>query len=230
MSIRFPLGLVFALVLPAVHALAQTVPSPSLSTSLPSGPLAASSPTTPVTNLPALMPSASPAASLPPLPIPFPMVPPPQRQLPPIVAPPAVGFRSAPPSAAEIDSVIPRVEIWRPGSNLPQTPKGRHQRARRLLQACVSGSDAVMVRLRFHPVSKGKAVLVKAARGIALAPADDVLRIPADGQLILSILLDPRMSESHVSFSCEGLTTTLALSRTASSFVDAREIADAANP
>jgi hypothetical protein len=175
------------------------------------------------------MPSASPAATATPA-VQFPVVPPPQATLSPIVAPPAVGFRAAPPSAVEIDRVIPRVEVWRPGSNQPQTPNGHLKKARRLLQACVSGDEPVTVRLRFHPLSNGKAVVVKAARGIALAPADDVLRIPANGQLILSIGLDPAISESHVSFLCEGLTTTLVLSRTGSSIVDALEIADAANP
>jgi hypothetical protein len=223
MRIPFPLGWVFAFVLIAAGARAQTAPSPTP----PSVPPPASLPTPPPMNLVSPTPGASPAATPA---VPIPIVPPPQPTLLPIVAPPAVGFRAVPPSAAEIDRVIPRVEVWRPSSNQPQTPNGRLKKARRLLQACVSGNEPVTVRLRFHPLSNGKTVVVKPARGIALTPADDVLHIPANGQLILSIGLDPAISESHVSFLCEGLTTTLVLSRTGSSIVADREIADAANP
>lgn len=230
-SFSRPRGLVLALLLPIAQAVAQTAPAPPLSPSpfAPPGTPSASLPRPPPVTSMSPMPSASPAATAPPA-VPFPMPPSPQSQLLPVVALPAVGFRSSPPSAAEIDRVIPRVEVWRPGSNLPQTPNGRLKKARRLLQACVSGNEPVTVRLRYHPLSNGKAVVVRAARGIALAPADDVLRVPANGQLILSIGLDSTMNESHVSFSCEGLTTTLVLSRTGSSIVAAREIADAANP
>lgn len=232
MRIRFPLGLVFALVLPTAQALSQATPAPSLTPS--SSPTPAGSRSTPAASLPTpppmtAIPSASPAATAPAA-LPIPVPPSPQRELLPLVVPPAVGFRFSPPSAAEIDRVIPQVEVWRPSSNIPQSPKGRLHKARRLLQACVSGNEPVTVRLRFHPLSNGKTVLVKAARGIALVPADEVLRVPADGQIILSIALDSRLNESHVSFSCEGLTTTLVLARTGSSIVAAREIADAATP
>jgi hypothetical protein len=80
-----------------------------------------------------------------------------------------------------------------------------------------------MVRLRFHPLSQGKAVLISAARGVALDTPDDVLAIPMDGQCLVSVRLDPGMAQSHVSFTCEGVITTLVLQRTSSRIVAARE-------
>lgn len=216
MRFRFPLQLASALIVATVQAqVPATSPPTSVAAALPTPP-----PTSPI-------PNASPRGTVPPG-LAIPVAPEPPRERPRIVLPPAVGFRAVPPSAAEIDRVIPRVEVWRPGSNLPQTPKASLRKAKRLLQAAVSGDEPVTVRLRFHPLSRGKAVVVRAARGIALTPSDEVLTVPVDGQLILSIALDPRMSESHVSFTCEGLTTTLALGRTASSIVASREAADAA--
>ena len=216
MRFRFPLQLAFALIVETAHAQAPSISPPAtIAAALPTPP-----PMSPV-------PSASPHGTVPPG-LTVPMAPEPPRERPRMVLPPAVGFRAVPPSAAEIDRVVPRVEVWRPGSNQPQIPNGRQKKAKRLLQAWVSGPDAVAVRLRYHPLSRGKPVVVRAARGIAVTPADEVLTVPSDGQLILSIALDAGMSESHVSFTCEGLTTTLALGRTASSIVAAREAADAA--
>jgi hypothetical protein len=80
-----------------------------------------------------------------------------------------------------------------------------------------------MVRLRFHPLSKGKKVLARPARGVSLNPAGETFSIPIDGQYVLSLSLHPGMTESHVSFTCEGLTTTLVLVRTSAENVAARE-------
>ena len=91
------------------------------------------------------------------------------------------------------------------------------------MQAWLAGDDPVTVRLQFDPLSLGKAVLVRAARGTTLDPPDEVLRVPADGQCLVLIRLDPAMNESHVSFSCEGLTTTLVLARTTPDIVAAHE-------
>lgn len=81
----------------------------------------------------------------------------------------------------------------------------------------------MVVRLRFHPLSQGKQVVVRAARGLTLNPPDEVLVVPADGQILVSIRLDPRMNQSHVSFSCEGLMTSLVLARTSPDIVAAIE-------
>src|ERR1044071_9598451 len=153
MRFRFPLRLAFALIVGTAHA--QT-PASS-----PPATIAAALPTPPPMSP---MPSASPHGTVPPG-LTIPMAPEPQRERPRMVLPPAVGFREVPPSAAEIDRVIPQVEVWRSGSNLPQTPKASLRKAKRILQALVSGDEAVTVRLRFHPLSKGKSVLVRAARG-----------------------------------------------------------------
>lgn len=149
--------------------------------------------------------------------------PPPDHEAPPPPAPPAVAFRSDPPSAAEIDRVIPRLEVWRASSNLPQKPKGRFQKSRRLAHASLARDEPVVVRLRFHPLSQGKPVVVRAARGLTLNPPDEVLVVPADGQILVSVRLDPRMNQSHVSFSCEGLMTSLVLARTSPDIVAAIE-------
>jgi hypothetical protein len=87
----------------------------------------------------------------------------------------------------------------------------------------LSGAETVTVRLRFHPLSHGKAVLVRAARGIILNPPGELLSVPTDGQCLVSISLDPETTQSHVSFTCEGLTTTLVVARTTPEIVAAKE-------
>lgn len=150
-------------------------------------------------------------------------LPKPAPSLAPLSLPPAVGFRSHAPTAAEIERVIPKIEIWRPGSNIPQQPNGRFQKARRLVSVLLTGDQAVMVRFRFHPLSRGKVVLVRAARGVTLNPAVETFSIPEDGQCVIALSLDSAMTESHVSFTCEGLTSTLVLTRTSPDNVAARE-------
>jgi hypothetical protein len=154
-------------------------------------------------------------------------VPPPEsgRLLPLPPEPPPAAFRSEPASDAEIDQVTPRIEVWRAESDLPQKPKAAVQGTRFLAEACLTGNDPVTVRLWFHPLSEGKAVSVRAARGIALDTPDDVLRIPMDGQCVVSVTLDPEMTQSHLSFTCEGLITTLVLQRTSSKIVEQLESA-----
>lgn len=172
--------------------------------------------------LPPSPPGEEPSA--PPLPAALFVPPPPlDQEAPPPPALSAVAFRSEPPSAAEIDRVIPRLEVWRASSNLPQKPKGRFQKSRRLAHACLAGDEPVVVRLRFHPLSQGKPVVVRAARGLTLNPPDEVLVVPADGQILVSVKLDSRMNRGHVSFSCEGLMTSLVLARTSPDIVAAIE-------
>jgi hypothetical protein len=152
-------------------------------------------------------------------------LPQPAKPLAPLALPPAVGFRSQGPSDAEIGRVIPDIEIWRPGSNIPQLPDSHFQKTRRLVSVLLTGNQPVMVRLRFHPLSRGKVVLVRAARGVTLNPAGEAFSIPADGQCVIALSLDSGMTESHVSFACEGLTSTLVLTRTSPNNVAARESA-----
>src|ERR1700731_775353 len=186
MRFPLPLGLVLAIGLSSVRALPPpaNAPSPSPSQSASASPKPLALP------VPSVAPTRAPdpdAKSAPPFPVPPPQV---EREIPRPSAPPPIGFRSQPPSAAEIDRLIPKIEVWRTASNLPQKPKGRFQKARRLTQVYLVGADPVTVRLQFHPLSRGKAVLVRAARGIILDPPDELLSVPADGKCLVSLRLD----------------------------------------
>jgi hypothetical protein len=128
----------------------------------------------------------------------------------------------APPSAAEIERITPRVEIWRAGSDAPQQPVRRQQR---MGPAYIVGDQPVMVRLQFDPRASGKVVTITVANRIAVVP-EAVLRVRPTGECIVSLQLDQGAPRGHVTFLCEGIYTTLPLVRSNLRLVAAKEIAD----
>jgi hypothetical protein len=127
---------------------------------------------------------------------------------------------SHPPSAAEIQQVTPLVEVWRANAQAPQVPA---RRGRHLEQAFIAGAEPVMLRLQFHPLAAGKYVLVRAGKGTILEVPNEILRIQPTGECIVALRLEESTPRGHVTFYCEGLTTTLSLARATPEFVAARE-------
>jgi hypothetical protein len=90
----------------------------------------------------------------------------------------------------------------------------------------IAGTEPVMLRLQFHPLAAGKTVLVRAGNGAIVEVQDEVLRIQATGECILAVRLEESAPRGHVTFYCEGLTTTLSLMRAAPKFSAAQEKID----
>ncbi|HWM24824.1 MAG TPA: hypothetical protein VNP98_08365 [Chthoniobacterales bacterium] len=147
---------------------------------------------------------------------PFPAPPPmPEIELAPPAAPPQALFTTAP-TLQTIQSVTPLVEVWPRGATSPQIPQrygaGRNHH-QRLKPAYFVGHEPVTVLLRFHPSASGKSVMVRPAWGLTVDPPDEVLTVAPNGECIMAVTLDSGLSRSHLSFFCDGLTTTLALTR-----------------
>jgi hypothetical protein len=147
---------------------------------------------------------------------PFPAPPPmPEIELAPLVAPPQALFTSAP-TLQTIQRLTPLVEVWPRGATSPQIPQrygGGRNHHQRLKPAYFVGQEPVTVLLRFHPSASGKSVMVRPAWGLTVDPPDEVRIVEPNGECILTVTLDAGLSRSHLSFFCDGLTTTLALTR-----------------
>jgi hypothetical protein len=152
----------------------------------------------------------------PPLPVPVPPSPAPALTPPPVPPP---GISSAPPTLAQIRRLTPRVEVWRAGGTSPQTPD-RHDD---LTHALIAGSDPVVVRLQFHPVASGMAVLLRPSNGITIDPGGADSPVSPTGEYVVSVRLDEGDHRGHLIFHCGGLRTVLVLQRAPLAKVVAKE-------
>ena len=82
------------------------------------------------------------------------------------------------------------------------------------------------MRLMFSPLATGKIVTITGATYIAVGPPQTVLQVSPTGECLVSLLLDDGVPRGHITFSCEGQSTTLPLSRAAPELVAARENAN----
>jgi hypothetical protein len=105
----------------------------------------------------------------------------------------------------------------------PQVPKRhRHQ----LESAYITGSAAVLIRLQFDPLASGKVVVVRPGKGLILESAQAVLRIGSTGECAVSVRIEDTFSRSHILFFCEGVTSTLPLTRATPQIVAAKKNAE----
>ena len=152
-------------------------------------------------------------------------VPPPRQaaQLPPPPIPP-LAQTTAPPTALELQRITPVIEVWRAGAQSPQLPVRRGQH---MAPAFIADNQPVMVRLQFDPLAQGKTVWVRRGRGAILDPPTEVLQIRPTGECVVTVRLEENAPRGHLTFHCEGLMTTLPLSRNSLAVVQANESATA---
>ena len=152
-------------------------------------------------------------------------MPPPQpvRQLPPPPIPPRIQ-PTFPRTALERQRVTPAIEVWRAGAPTPQLPA---RRGNYVAPAYIADNQPVLVRLQFDPLARGKAVVVRPGRGAILDPPTEVLQIRPTGECVVTVRLEERAPRGHVTFHCDGLMTTLLLSRRSLALVQANENAKA---
>jgi hypothetical protein len=93
--------------------------------------------------------------------------------------------------------------------------------------AYVAGNEPVMIRLQFHPLVAGKVVVVRPGRGAILDPPTEVLQVQPTGECVVTVRLEQNAPRGHLTFHCEGLMTTLPLSRNSLAVVQANENAKA---
>jgi len=114
------------------------------------------------------------------------------------------------------------VEIWRAGAIAAQLP-ARHGDF--LEHAYITDNWPVTVRLQFDPSSQGRVIILRAGKGVILDPPMEILHIGPTGECVLTVSMDESVAHSHISFHCEGLMTTLPLSRSSLAFAQAKESA-----
>lgn len=153
---------------------------------------------------------------------PIPVPPPhPELALPPQAIENAL-FTPGVPNLKDLAMAVPGVEVWRAQSASPQLPARRH---RRFEVAYLIGKEPATLRLRFHPLAAGQAVLVRPGPGVTVIPAETEFRVERNGECIVSVALDRNFSSSHIAVSCAGVRTRVPLSRASVEVVEAREAA-----
>src|ERR1700730_15004417 len=208
------MGLIFSISLSSVAAspLPRNAPSPSPS------PSASASPKPPkllALPIPSAAPTRAPdTRSAPPMPVP----PAPQREA---TLPPPQNNSSVPrgPVLADLNMAVPRVELWRTESQIPQKP-GKH-RGRRFELGYVVATEPALMRLQFPPVTAGNTVIVKPAPGVTVDPPDIEHRIGPAGECVVSLSLAGSFRQSDITVYYVGVKTTLPLARASREIVAA---------
>ena len=116
------------------------------------------------------------------------------------------------------------MEVWRANAHAPQVPA---RRGRLTAPAFIADNQPVMVRLQFDPLARGKTVFVRPGRGAILDPPTEILQIRPTGECVVTLRLEENAPRGHVTFHCDGLMTTLLLSRSSLAMVQANENANA---
>ncbi len=90
----------------------------------------------------------------------------------------------------------------------------------------ITGTDPVMIQLQFDPLVAGQIITVTASSGIILDPPPTTLAVQSTGDCAVTLSLRDGYTHGFVSFSCDGLQTTLPLSLATSAVVTANETAN----
>ena len=117
---------------------------------------------------------------------------------------------------------VPEIEVWRSQSSAPQVPARQH---RRFELAYVVGKGPALVRLRFHPLTAGQAVVIQPGPGVTVDPADTEFRVEKNGECVISVALDGSFIRSDFNVYCCGVKTKVPLERATLETVEAKEAA-----
>ena len=116
--------------------------------------------------------------------------------------------------------LTPRIEIWRPNAQRPQLP-ARHGTVTD--HVFVTGTDPVTLRLQFNPSAANERVLVIAANGFSIDPAQQVLTVSLFGECLVSGQLAEGASRGHIVVRCKMIVTQVPISRAPLAIVEAEE-------
>jgi hypothetical protein len=120
----------------------------------------------------------------------------------------------APPSNAPdplyLQQITPVIEVWRTGAVTPELPS---RNGKYVGPIAIPTNEVVIVRLQFGPLASGKSVVVTASGGVILDPPQQILAIQPSADCAVSVSLSDGYSNGAIRFYCEGLSTTLTLSR-----------------
>jgi hypothetical protein len=94
-----------------------------------------------------------------------------------------------------------------------------------MARAYIADNQPVMIQLQFDPLAAGKIINAAASPGVIIDPPPTKLQVGPTGDCAVTLRLRDGYAKGHVSFSCEGLQTTLPLSRASSAVVAANETA-----
>lgn len=151
-------------------------------------------------DVPPSEPELKPRELLPiPAPNPLPLIPPP-------LVPAATLFVSGPPYLQRLARAVPRLQVWRPGSDVPQDAVHRRGRFEPLL---VTGNEPVTLLLYFHPSLAGQTLEVLADDSFTVQPPNQFLLIGPTGEAVLVLELGAAKSRGEIALRVDYITTAL---------------------
>jgi hypothetical protein len=109
-----------------------------------------------------------------------------------------------------LQQLTPEIQIWRADSLTPELP-ARH--GKQAGPVAVGINEVVIVRLQFGLLASGKSLVVTASGGVVLDPPQPILAIQPSADRAISVRLSEGYSSGAIRFYCEGISTTLTLSR-----------------
>ncbi len=163
--------------------------------------------------------AAPPDVSLAPAAVPVP-APEPEVELAPPPVPEPAAFVPGASSGEGMEKGAAEIEVWREESISPQMPP---RRGPQFEKSYINGNDPVLVRLQFDPLGAGKTVIVRPDPGATVIPPQTEFQIGPTGECVISVALAANYNKSRVSVYCDGIRTTLPLSRAPLPVVVAQE-------
>jgi hypothetical protein len=123
----------------------------------------------------------------------------------PVPAPP-----SSAPSLLYVQQILPVIQVWRANALVPELPA---RRGKYVGPIAVPANEVVTLRLQFGLLAIGKSVVVTESAGVILDPPQQLLAIQPSADCAVSVSLSDGYSDGAIRFYCEGISTTLTLSR-----------------
>ncbi len=153
--------------------------------------------------------AAPPDVSLAPAAVPVP-APEPEVELEPAPDPQPAPFVAGASTGEAMEKGAKEIEVWREASVSPQMPA---RRGPQFEKSYINGNDPVLVRLQFHPLAAGKTVIVRPDPGATVIPPETEFQIGSTGECVISVALAANYIKSRVNVYCDGIRTTVPMSR-----------------
>jgi hypothetical protein len=109
-----------------------------------------------------------------------------------------------------IQQITPVIQVWRADSLTPELPT---RRGKLVGPIAIAINEVVIVHLQFGLLASGESVVVTASGGVLLDPPQQILAIQPSADCAVSVSLTEGYSDGAIRFYCEGISTTLTLSR-----------------
>lgn len=148
---------------------------------------------------------------------------PPQPQPAPEVAPPSLpptALFVGPPDRARVQRAIPVAQLWRDGSNVPQTATSAPGHFDPFF---ITGTEPSTLVLRFTPLLAGAAFAITPGPGVTIQADTTNARVGPTGEIATLVFLESARRSGRIAVEVDGVTSVFNVMRVPISVAVARE-------